>query len=427
MSSALLPRTLRSAVSPYTGIVRSLEECLYSTTDPPLHQFAAEIGGVAGPTRSGGSGATRRQAAAAAVGEALERYSLGAVPTDRLVVGSARELGTVAVEPERFALFSARQHGQPGFPFRPFTTETPIAWIEGRSLPDGRRALLPAELVFLGHAPPPGCASIGYATSSGAACAGRVDDALVRALCEVLERDAFMIVWASRLTLPAVDWSADETISVLDRTLFASVGLPYRAIDLSAFHRLPSLLGVVRAPRGCAGALGVGAGTAATAERAWWKALSEAFAARTAGVKLALVADPGRLRAHDVASFDDHIRYYAHRHGAAAFLDARAASTPVADLPRLEGGTAATQVAALCARVSAAGSTVYVVDVTASDVRALGLSVLKVLAPELCPLDAAHGARFLGGSRLYEAAWRLGLRKRPLREQDVNPAPHPFP
>jgi len=426
VSIGLLPYELRRSVSPYTGIVCSLEECLQSTTDPPLHHFAAEVGGLARPARSGGSGLTRRDAAAAAVGEALERYSASIVPHERLLVASARELGSDAVAPERFALFSPTQLARPGFPFRQFTDDTHVAWVEGYSLPDHQRALLPAELVFLGDVALPGRPGIGYATSSGAACAAHVDGALLGGLCEVLERDAFMIVWANRLSLPALDWSADEAIASLDRTLFASVGLRYRAIDLSSFHRLPSVLGVVRAPSGCPGALGVGAGTAPTAERAWWKALSEAFAARAASVKLALV-DGEPPAPNDIGSFDDHIRYYAHRHGAAGFLDGSDDSTAIGDLPQLEDRTTPEQVAALCARVEAAGSSAYAVDVTAPDVHQLGLSVMKVLAPELCALDAAHGARFLGGRRLYEAAWRLGLRPRPLRERDVNPEPHPFP
>jgi len=81
----------------------------------------------------------------------------------------------------------------------------------------------------------------------------------------------------------------------------------------------------------------------------------------------------------------------------------------------------------LCARVVAAGSSAYAVDVTAPDVAELGLVVTKVVAPELCSLDVAHGARFLGGRRLYEAAAELGLRAAPLTEADLNPYPHPFP
>ena len=100
-------------------------------------------------TGIGGTGLTRAGAAAAAVGEALERYSASFVPADRLVFASARELGDDAVPPERFALFSERQYAQPGFPYRRFTPGTKIAWVEGQSLPDRARAFLPAELVFL--------------------------------------------------------------------------------------------------------------------------------------------------------------------------------------------------------------------------------------------------------------------------------------
>ena len=414
-----------------------MEECLHSSSDPPHFRVACEVGlglGLLGPSLEhlagiGGAGLTRGDAAAAAVGEALERYSASFVPDDRIVFATARELGDVAVAPERFALFSGEQHAQSGFPFQPFTRDSRIPWVAGHSLPARRPAMLPAELVFLGDSVGPGHARIGYATSSGMACARNAGEALVRGLCEVLERDAFMIVWANRLSLPRLDWSADARISALDRRLFASLGLDYTAVDLSTFHRLPTVLGIVRAPAGCPGALGVGAGTAPTMERAWWKALSEAFAARSASAKLALLDENPSAAGRAVSSFEDHIRHYAdHRHAAAAdFLTANVNSAPVASVPTLEGTSDAEQVAALCARVEAAGSGAYSVDVTSPDVRELGLRVVKVVAPELCSLDVLHDARFLGGERLYRAASEAGLAEGLLSASDLNPNPHPFP
>jgi hypothetical protein len=35
--------------------------------------------------------------------------------------------------------------------------------------------------------------------------------------------------------------------------------------------------------------------------------------------------------------------------------------------------------------------------------------------------------RFVGGERLYRAAYDLGLREQPLAPGDLNPDPHPFP
>jgi ribosomal protein S12 methylthiotransferase accessory factor len=402
----LLPSSLRRAVSPYTGIVRAVDECLCSTSDPPLFRAAVDVGpSLARLAGSGGAGMSLTEAATSALGEALERYAAGIVPPERLVVATARELGPAAVAPERFALFSDRQFAERGFPFRRFTPETRAAWVEGYALPGGAPSWLPADLVFLDDVTLQGAGRIGYATSSGTACSPDVDEALMRGLCELLERDAFMIVWANRISLPLLDWAADENISALDATLFAPVGLRYHAVDLSAFHRVPSVLGVVRAPRGFGGALGVGAGTAPTLERAWWKALAEAFAARAAGAKLALLRGPAPDAAA-ITSFEDHIRYHAEPRTASDFLDAARDAVPVHDVPLLEEATTGEQVTALCARVEAAGSSAYAVDVTTPDVAELGLSVVKVLAPELCQLDVVHRARFLGGRRLYEAPWR---------------------
>ncbi len=432
-----LPRPLRRAFSPYTGIVYSLEECLHLSSEPALFRFACQIGrndellgGTLGHLSGlGGAGLTRGEAAAAAVGEALERYSATFVPHQDLIVASAEELGVEAVAPARFALFSEAQYTKPGFPFERFTARIRVPWIRGSSLPDGETAWLPAELVFLGAVGRPQGPRIGYATSSGMACSETAEYALVRGLCELLERDAFMFTWANRLSLPLLDWSDDWRLSELERRLFRPTGLQFAAVDLSAFHRLPSVLGVVRAPAGYGGALGIGAGTAATVERAVWKALSEAFASRSAGAKLILL-EPGRTYGESgkgVVSFEDHIAYYADhgRASAASFLDSSSERTRAADIPQLPGDSARLHVLALCECVEAAGSTVYAVDVTSPDVRELGLTVTKVIAPELCSLDVPHEARFLGGHRLYEAAAELRLRSG--RLSVVNPEPHPFP
>jgi len=422
---AALEPSLRPAVSRYVGIVGSVEECLHGTADPALFQATCAlpageglIGASLGHLFSvGGSGTSRAEAAGAAVGEALERYSATYVPAARLVVATARELGEAAVSPERFGLFSERQLATPGFPFRAFTEDSRIAWVEGRSLPGGEPALLPAELVFLGPAVLGDGAALAYATSSGLACDVSRARAVITAALELLERDAFMLAWSNRLSLPLLD-AADDGGLVFRRT-----GLRFAAVDLSVVHGLPCVLGVVRAPEGVAGAMGVGAAAAPTIERAWWKALAEAFAARAAAVKLALLDPAGAER--PVTSFDDHIRRYADHHHAAAtaFLDASPAHIGLESVPPLTGD----ELLGVCQKIEAAGSDAYAVDVTAPDVAELGLTVMRVVAPGLCRLDSVHAARFLGGRRLYEAAAALGLRSGPIGEDDLNPDPHPFP
>ena len=111
----------------------------------------------------------------------------------------------------------------------------------------------------------------------------------------------------------------------------------------------------------------------------------------------------------------------------ADFLDGSVELRAVDEVSPLEGTTVDDQIAALCERLAASGITAYAVDVTAPDIAAAGLRVAKVVAPELQPLDVAYDGRFLGGRRLYDAAFARGLAAAPATLDQLNPYPHPFP
>lgn len=434
-------RRLETLVSPYTGVVRVLRDPLRAPTDPVLVRVAGE------PTEgrellgaslehmadgTGGAATSRAEATAAAIGEALERYSGAFVPEERVVLASARELGPAAVAPERFALFAAWQYAKVGFPFRRFTGDTVVGWVRGFSLPEGEEAYLPAQLVYLGDPRGrPGETPIGYATSNGLACGATLEEAVLSALLEIIERDAFMLTWYGRLSLPRLDWASDPELSAYDDRTFRPTGLRYAAIDLSVFLDVPVVLAVVRDAGSGPSPLAVGAGCAPSVGPAWKKALSEAFAVR-AWARSLLLEKPDRsfrLDGADVRSFADHVHFYAdsERARAASFLDASLERRSVGEIPPLEGPDVAALLGAACERLERSGERAYAVDVTSPDVAEAGLRVAKVVAPGLCQLDVSHSWRYLGGARLVHAAHRLGLRRRPLAPGEVNPFPHPFP
>jgi ribosomal protein S12 methylthiotransferase accessory factor len=435
-ASHTLPR-LRSFVSPLTGVVRSVSETLAAPDESRLISIGCELAdgrltiGATLDSYTGSEHWSRDAAEAAAIGEALERYSGSYVPPERILFGSADELGGDAVEPERFALFSDDQYRRGGFPFRQFRRDTVVGWVEGFSIPEGRCAFLPAQLVFM---PWERRAArevrIGHATSSGLACAATLEEAILLGLLELVERDAFMLVWHNRLSLPLLDWSGDETIVRIDERYFAPSGLRYSAVDLSVFFDVPTVLGVAHGAPGALGALGVGAASAPRVEIAWRKALSEAFSVQR-WVRDRALEEPERLGrpAATIDSFDDHTLYYAEeaRAGRAAFLDSSPDRREVGTVERLEGEDVLTQIEAVCRRLAEHGVSAYAVDVTSPDVAVAGLRVVHVVAPELCQLDVVEGARFLGGRRLYQAAFQAGLVARPLSAGDLNPDPHPFP
>jgi ribosomal protein S12 methylthiotransferase accessory factor len=431
-------RRLMTLVSPHTGVIRRVEEVLAGPDEIPLVAVTCETADLvavsAGPVRvvGSGSGSSRESALVAALGEAIERYSASCSPAaEDLVVGSARELGDQAVEPGRFALFSPEQYADVGFPYVPFADTTRVIWTPGWALPGGEPALLPAQLVYLSDAYGPEPVRIASSTSNGLACQVTRQEAVLTGLLELVERDAFMLVWSNRLSLPRLTWGGDDELRPFEDRYLAPTGLRYAAVDLSGFWKIPTALGVVRSDGGKTGALGVGACAAPTIQAAVRKALDEACRVQAWASDL-LARDPERefaLDAWDVRDFDDHVHYYADRGRASAadFLDACPETRHVGEVEPLDGESVTALIHAVAQRLLARGSSAYVVDVTAPDIRAAGLTVARVVAPELCALDADHRARFLGGRRLYEAAFELGLSSRPLEPVDLNPSPHPFP
>jgi ribosomal protein S12 methylthiotransferase accessory factor len=429
-------RALRTFVSPFTGIVHAVDETLAAPDEHRLISIACELADgrptVGGPVERHASSEhpTREAAEAASIGEALERYSAAFVPADRLVVNLARLLPG-AVDPARFALFHETQLADPTFPFRQFDPETVVSWVDGFSLPSGRPAYLPAQLVFLGWGRRTSAEeSIGYSTSSGLACGATLEEALLAGLLEQIERDAVMVAWYDRLSLPLLDWSLDPMLARLDARYFASTGLRYSAVDLSTFFGIPTVLGVVHGRSGSLGALGVGAAAAPTIAVAWRKAVAEAFTVQrwVRDHALAHPDDAGRP-AVEIESFAGHTMFYAHpdRAERAAFLDDSPERRDTRDVAPLEGADVLEQIDAACGRLAQRDVSAYAVDVTSPDVGSAGLHVVRVIAPELCQLDVVERARFLGGSRLYEAAHEAGLVARPLTVAELNPDPHPFP
>jgi ribosomal protein S12 methylthiotransferase accessory factor len=396
---------LDSLVSPLVGVVRGTQEALAGPEDARLAAAWCE---TAYPRAivGGGSGLSVRDARAAAIGEAVERYSACIVDPDACVVATARELGAAAVDPARFALFSAAQYASAGFPYARFDLDTRLAWIEGVALPGGEPAWLPAQLVHLaGHEDErPICRT----TSSGLACHATFEGATVAALLELLERDAFMITWKTRISWPLLDWRDDERLVSFEKTFLRPTGLRWHAIDLSTFWDVPIVAAVVRG----GSTLGIGAAAAPTVERAVIKALDEATRVRTwaRALRASGIEAPA---AEDVEELDDHIRFYADPQNTAKvdFLDGSPLRKRVADVEAVDGG-----IEALCRRLARRNVTAYAVDVTSSDVREAGVVVVRAIVPELCALDVEHKAQLLGATRLYEFA-----------SGALNPDPHPFP
>ena len=221
---------------------------------------------LGGATVDYGSGAhpSRARARAAALGEAVERYSAIYLPLDGFRLATARALGGRGRRPRALrALPSGAARRCPASPSRRSPTTPTRRSSRASSLADGDTGV-PARRARLPQPPREPSPPIAYPTSSGLACAPTARGDARRPLLELVERDAVMLAWKCRLSLPLLDWSGDGRASAPGRPVLradAACGTP--CSTASHFLDVPVAIAVVHGAPGSGAALAVGAGAAA--------------------------------------------------------------------------------------------------------------------------------------------------------------------
>ena len=176
----------------------------------------------------------------------------------------------------------------------------------------------------------------------------------------------------------------------------------------------------------------LGAASAATIRQAAIKAAVESYQTRNwvkAEQREGNALDPGGDFRGALSSFDDHIRLYA---GGPLvpeldFLTASPERVALDGHPSFDDRDPSTLLRGLATHLDDQGIDLAAVDMTSPDVREGGARVFRVFSAALQPLDVGYDARYLGGRRLRERPYELGLVGAPLTDADLNPLPHPFP
>jgi ribosomal protein S12 methylthiotransferase accessory factor len=314
---------LMDAVSPRTGLVRRLVEIAYHHDDPQVYCFAAEVSDTTAfsshqcTTRSGGAGLSRQSAMGSAIGEAIERYCCNFYDKTKLPLGCYEDFSSQAVDPATWTLFSEGQYSSSGFPFRPFTTQTVLRWVEAECMTSGGTKLLPAHLTYLPYAADAEEQTLCQTISTGLACRGSKTEATLYALYECIERDAFAIYW-----LNGISRSRVAPLDVLDEGFlnrfvrhFVRQGIEYHIWDVSTDIPVPSYFCVAIGASNIGQLLTVGSASHLDSQTAIMKTLTEAAQGRSY-LRYEYNRDPHwscKDDFSDVNGFEDHAQVYSRR------------------------------------------------------------------------------------------------------------------
>jgi ribosomal protein S12 methylthiotransferase accessory factor len=363
---------------------------------------------------TGGSGSEPSEAKLAALGEAIERYSLSIHQLDALHQSPFETLSD-AVPPIEFTPFSESQRSERGLT-ESALRETPFYWTRATSLVSGREPLIPAQAAYMPFDP---VELIRSPNTSGAAAGLDYRTATARAVSELVERECFLIGYLNHIPYPHVDLDSTDNawFQKLRRVLDADRRELY-VLDGSLDQPYETAIAIL-VDRDAEPAVCFGLGCDNRMETAVQDAILEVFQIyEWMTENIVGESSPDSAR---VSSLEDRGHLW-NDHQMIEKLDFWLESDDVVPIET----SADTGLDAFRHFLKANGYDCYIADVTSSDVGRAGFSVVRAIAPAMYPLYLDEQYRYLGTDRLYDVPVKCGYQQTPTDESEMNTIPHPM-
>ena len=382
-------------VDRYTGVISDLfieppeiDLPIIATAAPP--HVIEKDGSLRRLPLGWGKGLTISGAVLSAVGEAIERYSASIVDAERIVWKRPHELDGEFLDPRVCGLYSDEQYERRDFPCVRFDADIAHPWVRGNWAANGQPVWIPAVFVFLTvelHQEHFIC----QGTSNGLAASTDKDDASLRAILELVERDAFMAAWLTGRAAPRIE--LDDTLDPLLREVIEGLERLGAAVEI---YTLPTsaigttvlclALGDGENYPGVTFGLGCDLDSRAALKQAVLEiGQTGPYLRRMMNSKtLSAPADPSAVR-----EMLDHAAYYFPRERASAFdrLRSNEHTILLSDLKTI--GNRSLQ--ACLSALNEAGVRVALIDVTSPDVATGPFRVMRAVSPDLQPIWYGYG------------------------------------
>ena len=424
-------------VSPRTGIIRALSRVQRGAEEPsPPFIYQSEVSHFdfqmarAQDRASAGKGATEEAAIRGAIGEAIERYCASHIDPTATIVSQWLPISDRAVAPTEFVLYSANQYEQRKVLYHRWDMKDEVTWVAAHELPSDRLVYVPASLVYLQFPQRRVEDVFTPATSNGLAAGPTLDYAILHGLYECMERDAFLVTWMARLPAPEILFDESSSLANSIRAHYKRFGCDLRVFQMCTDLEIHVMMAVALDETGRGPAIVVGLGCHASPEHALTRAMLEICQVHPGEARRYRERLPGeRLkRPEDIKGLEDHSAWASmpEQLGEFSFLIENRRTKRLENLPDYSTGNTQGDLEHCVGTLRRAGSRVFYVDLTTSDVTGYGIRVARALATGLQPIHFGWGEERLGGARLFELPHRLGFASATLPESDLNPCPHPL-
>ncbi len=369
------------------------------------------------------------------IAETLERHSLCIYDAKKIIYDSYDNLRKRAVDPLKFQCFSPKQiENQEVLKNHYFNHQSRFGWTQSVSLIYNKKCLVPAQLAYILYEFSGGEPQIRQTTTSGAAAGDSWERAAYGAICEAVERDAFMILWLNRLSPKQIDLTAlnsERIQNLLEK--FHRYNLEIYVFDITTDIPLPVIMTVVIDRSGKGPAIHFATDCELNIEKAIHDTFLECLA--VGPWLIDMMTEENFKYVNDIApnfsTIRDRAIFWTQKKLIKGIDFLFNANTPKIKIPdselyRFSDTKWKEKLAEVKTILKKAQLDCYLVDTTSPLARSLGISVIMSLIPGLYPLYLIEKFKYLGIKRLYEIPVKLGYLKEPTKEEEINSVPHPF-
>ena len=247
-------KKLLNFVNPQKGPIEKIYPNVLYNDEPKIYLFTACVkntirltDGFSVGKFAVGSSFSKEKALLKAMGEALERFSISIYRRKYLIWRSYKDLKNKkinAINPKHFITFSKPKRKPT---FRLYKKESDkLYWTKGFSLIQNKNIFVPAQFVFVPYRFKSTEPTIRTPISTGAACYGSLNGAILKGLLEVIERDAYMISYLNKLSRNIIDISnsKDEIFRKITNSI-KRYNLEVYFLDISSDVPVYTILSIV--------------------------------------------------------------------------------------------------------------------------------------------------------------------------------------
>ncbi len=402
------------------GVLKNFRRVLQYYDEPKFWQYSASI---QEPNfkciASGLSFFSEKVAIIKCLCEALERYC-NFTFNDKFIEckNSYRNLKDHALNPEKIVGFSKISTNDSSL----------LNWSIGTDLILNKKILIPTQLIYLSYFCPKWEQMIYPAISTGVAGGSKISGALVRAICEILERDAFMIVYLNKIQPKRINLGEINNKKIKNLLkIIKRYEMELCSFDITTDLGIPTYFSVVIDRSDLGKAISTGLKCGFSALETLIGSIEESFNTRT-WLRTEYEDHPEQITEADLLKKSDiksrGFLWYPKSviKNIDFLLESKFSTTPI---PRQSKSlSSGEQLRHLLRVLKDKKYDVVYKDITLPKFKKLDYFVVKVLIPQMQPFYLDERYKLLGGERLYSVPEYFGYNKK--KESELNNFPHPF-